>query len=79
MCPSHNPTPTCPPPPPRRSEGLAHSHGGGGGAGAAPTRLFCTDDFVDRSKGEGRFDFSEWVRAYGKYLGEQVGAGRGWV
>ncbi|KAI3432215.1 hypothetical protein D9Q98_003777 [Chlorella vulgaris] len=57
------------------SESLAHtSHGGAGGVGSAPTRLFSTDNFVDRGggKGEGRFDFSEWVRAYGRYLDEQL-------
>lgn len=30
------------------------------------------DNFIDRTTSEGRFDFSEWVRAYGKYLDEQV-------
>jgi hypothetical protein len=38
------------------------------------------DNFLDASSGEGRFDFSEWVRAYGKYLDEQVAvfAATGW-
>lgn len=56
------------------------THGAGGGAtgaaaaaaGAAPSRLFAMDNFIDRTAAEGRFDFSEWVRAYGKYLDEQV-------
>lgn len=31
------------------------------------------DDFLDMSAGsEGRFEFSEWVRAYGRYLDEQL-------
>jgi hypothetical protein len=48
---------------------------------AAPARLFSTQNFVDRMRGEGRFDFSEWVRAYGQYLDAQVGLdlGPGWV
>ncbi|PSC73445.1 clathrin assembly [Micractinium conductrix] len=55
------------------SDSLAHSHGrGAGGAGAPPPRLFCTDNFIDRTTSEGRYDFSEWVRAYGKYLEEQL-------
>ena len=65
-------------PPACYSESLGHTqHGGGtpgaGGGGPAPSRLFATDNFVDRTSAEGRFDFSEWVRAYGKYLEEQVG------
>ena len=65
------------------SESLGHTqHGGGtpgaGGGASAPSRLFATDNFVDRTSAEGRFDFSEWVRAYGKYLEEQVG-GWGWL
>ena len=34
------------------------------------------DNFIDRTTADGRFDFSEWVRAYAKYLDEQVGAGQ---
>ena len=30
------------------------------------------DNFIDTTNIEGRFDFSEWVRAYGKYLDEQL-------
>ena len=30
------------------------------------------DNFIDTSNSEGRFEFSEWVRAYGKYLDEQL-------
>ena len=30
------------------------------------------DNFIDTSNIEGRFEFSEWVRAYGKYLDEQL-------
>lgn len=59
------------------SAGLAQSHVQAAGspvALAAPARLFCTDNFIDKTSSEGRFDFSEWVRAYGKYLEEQVGA-----
>ena len=29
-------------------------------------------NFIDTSNIEGRFEFSEWVRAYGKYLDEQL-------
>lgn len=35
-------------------------------------RLLNMDNFIDRTNIEGRFDFSEWVRAYGKYLDQQV-------
>lgn len=30
------------------------------------------DNFIDTANSEGRFEFSEWVRAYGKYLDEQL-------
>lgn len=30
------------------------------------------DNFIDTTNIEGRFEFSEWVRAYGKYLDEQL-------
>ncbi|KAK9806363.1 hypothetical protein WJX72_011503 [[Myrmecia] bisecta] len=30
------------------------------------------DNFIDTTNIEGRFDMSEWVRAYGKYLDEQL-------
>ncbi len=59
------------------SASLAQSHAQAAGspvAVATPARLFCTDNFIDKTSSEGRFDFSEWVRAYGKYLEEQVGA-----
>lgn len=59
------------------SAGLAQSHAQAAGspvALAAPARLFCTDNFIDKTTSDGRFDFSEWVRAYGKYLEEQVRA-----
>lgn len=56
----------------RYSNSLAQGAGGAGAAAPSP-RLFCSDNFIDRSStGEGRFDFSEWVRAYGKYLEEQL-------
>lgn len=43
-------------------------------------RLLNMENFIDRTNIEGRFDFSEWVRAYGKYLDEQVGrlGGEAW-
>ena len=42
--------------------------GGGRGGG----RLFRMDNFIDTTNIEGRFEFSEFVRAYGKYLDEQL-------
>lgn len=30
------------------------------------------DNFIDTTNIEGRFEFSEYVRAYGKYLDEQL-------
>ncbi|KAK9841873.1 hypothetical protein WJX81_008520 [Elliptochloris bilobata] len=42
--------------------------GGGRGSG----RLFRMDNFIDTTNIEGRFEFSEFVRAYGKYLDEQL-------
>lgn len=30
------------------------------------------DNFIDTTNIEGRFEYSEWVRAYGKYLDEQL-------
>lgn len=41
---------------------------GGRGSG----RLFRMGDFIDTTNIEGRFEFSEFVRAYGKYLDEQL-------
>ena len=40
----------------------------------APIRhILRVDDFLDMSAGsEGRFEFSEWVRAYGRYLDQQL-------
>lgn len=65
---------------PTRSEAQAHTTRGASGgatgaaaaAGAPASRLFAMDNFIDKTTAEGRFDFSEWVRAYGKYLDEQV-------
>lgn len=34
--------------------------------------LLNMDNFIDTTNIEGRFEFSEWVRAYGKYLDEQL-------
>ena len=44
------------------------------GNGRVPTRghLLNMDNFIDTSSAEGRFDYSEWVRAYGRYLDEQL-------
>ena len=44
------------------------------GNGRMPTRghLLNMDNFIDTSSAEGRFDYSEWVRAYGRYLDEQL-------
>lgn len=66
--------------PATRSEAQAHTTRGVSGgatgaaaaAGAPASRLFAMDNFIDKTTAEGRFDFSEWVRAYGKYLDEQV-------
>ena len=35
-------------------------------------RVLAVDNFLDTANIEGRFDFSEWVRAYGKYLDETL-------
>lgn len=35
-------------------------------------RVLSIDNFLDMTNIEGKFDFSEWVRAYGKYLDEQL-------
>ena len=35
-------------------------------------RVLSVDNFLDTTNIDGRFDFSEWVRAYGKYLDEQL-------
>lgn len=35
-------------------------------------RLLNMDNFIDRTNIEGRFEYSEWVRAYGKYLDCQL-------
>ena len=42
------------------------------GGGRDGGRLFRMDNFIDTTNIEGRFDFSEFVRAYGKYLDEQL-------
>ncbi len=34
------------------------------------------DNFIDTTNIEGRFEYSEWVRAYGKYLDEQLEVSR---
>ena len=38
-------------------------------AGVGPLGV---DDFIDTTNIAGRFDYSEFVRAYGKYLDEQL-------
>ena len=45
---------------------------GEGASKGVKGRLLNIDNFLDTSNIEGRFDFSEWVRAYGKYLDEQL-------
>ena len=35
-------------------------------------RVLAVDNFIDTVSGDGRYDFSEWVRAYGRYLDEQL-------
>lgn len=35
-------------------------------------RILDMDNFIDTTNIEGRFEFSEYVRAYGKYLDEQL-------
>jgi len=35
-------------------------------------RVLNMDNFIDTANIEGRFEFSEFVRAYGKYLDEQL-------
>ena len=35
-------------------------------------RVLFVDNFLDKGNIEGRFDFSEWVRGYGKYLDESL-------
>jgi hypothetical protein len=35
-------------------------------------RVLAVDNFMDTATADGRFDFSEWVRAYGRYLDEQL-------
>lgn len=42
----------------------ANSRGGGS--------LLCMNNFLDTTNIEGRFDYSEWVRAYGNYIDEQL-------
>ncbi len=48
----------------------------GGGAlaagGRGSGRLFRMDNFIDTTNIEGRFEYSAFVRAYGKYLDEQL-------
>ena len=45
---------------------------GGGEARGRGGRVLLMDNFLDTTNVEGRFDFSEWVRAYGRYLDEQL-------
>jgi len=47
----------------RVGEGVSRGRGG---------RVLAVDNFLDTANVDGRFDFSEWVRAYGKYLDEQL-------
>lgn len=47
----------------RVGEGEAKGRGG---------RVLAMDNFLDTTNIEGRFDYSEWVRAYAKYLDEQL-------
>ena len=35
-------------------------------------RILDMDNFIDTTNIEGRFEYSEYVRAYGKYLDEQL-------
>ena len=48
-----------------RSGDTSHKHHRGG-------RVLAVDNFVDAHGGKGRYDYSEWVRAYGRYLDEQL-------
>ena len=45
---------------------------GDSGARGRGGRVLAVDNFMDTSTMEGRFDYSEWVRAYGKYLNESL-------
>lgn len=52
---------------------------GGGNTSTPPRRgsnqrvqVLNMDNFIDTTNIEGRFEFSEFVRAYGKYLDEQL-------
>lgn len=59
---------------------LAALQEGGQATAAAPPRrgshqrirILSMDNFIDTTNIEGRFEFSEFVRAYGKYLDEQL-------
>lgn len=35
-------------------------------------RVLNMDNFIDKVTTEGKFDYSEWIRAYGRYLDEQI-------
>lgn len=45
---------------------------GDSGARGRGGRVLAVDNFMDTTNMEGRFDYSEWVRAYGKYLNESL-------
>ena len=47
--------------------GTPQRRGSGGRA-----RVLDMENFIDTTNIEGRFEFSEYVRAYGKYLDEQL-------
>jgi hypothetical protein len=58
---------------------LAALQDGKGGTVASPqrgaqqrVRILNMDNFIDTTNIEGRFEFSEFVRAYGNYLDEQL-------
>ncbi len=54
-------------------EASSKSTSGGGPVREKGGHILRVDDFLDMSAGsEGRFEFSEWVRAYGRYLDEQL-------
>jgi hypothetical protein len=66
--PQHTPSRLPPPFPPGLLQLLRAREAAARGRG----RLLGVDNFIDSTNIDGRFDFSEWVRAYGKYLDEQV-------
>ena len=48
------------------SNNTSSSNGRSGG------QLLRMSNFLDTTNIEGRFDYSEWVRAYGNYIDEQL-------